>query len=196
MATTTPNLHTLQHGDVAYPPALKTCVAFRTAPILSAIGNLDLLSQNPIALFCSTKCPGDLILKTYDLAQSWRAASRLVISGFHTPIEQDCLNILLRGSQPIIHCPARSLHTLRLSPQQQQAIADHRLLLLSPFQASHSRATAALAEKRNAMIGAIAHTIVIAYAAPNSKTLALANRLIEAGKSVVILSSSSQPDPD
>ncbi len=35
------------------------------------------------------------------------------------------------------------------------------------------------------MIGAIAHTIFIAYAAPNSKTLAFAQSLIEAGKSVV-----------
>jgi hypothetical protein len=35
------------------------------------------------------------------------------------------------------------------------------------------------------MIGAIAHTIFIAYAAPNSKTLAFAQSLIEVGKSVV-----------
>jgi predicted Rossmann fold nucleotide-binding protein DprA/Smf involved in DNA uptake len=149
------------------------------------IGNLSLLQEPAIALFCSIKCPGDLILKTYDLAQALRDAEIPVISGFHTPVEQDCLKILLRGTQPIIHCPARSLHKIRLSQKQKQAIGENRLLLVSPFNTSYPRATAELAKKRNEMIGAIAHTIFIAYAAPNSKTLAFAQSLIEAGKSVV-----------
>lgn len=188
-----------EHPD--YPPGLKTCIAFKTAPTLTAIGNLNLL-QKPaigsavpevIALFCSIKCPGDLILKTYDLAQSLRDAEIPVISGFHTPIEQDCLKILLRGKQPIIHCPARSLHKMRLSPEQKQAASENRLLLISPFSTSYPRVTAELAEKRNGMIGAIAHTIFIAYAAPNSKTLVFARSLIAAGKSVVTFVSTSNP---
>ncbi|NJL02480.1 MAG: hypothetical protein HC910_18690 [Spirulinaceae cyanobacterium SM2_1_0] len=168
-----------------YPAGLKTCSAFKTAPILSAIGNLSLLQTSTIALFCSKQCPDDLILKTYDLVQALRAAGVPVISGFHSPIEQDCLKILLQGTQAIIHCPARSIHNLRFSPAQKQAVGEGRLLLISPFKASYSRATAKLAEKRNAMIGAIAHTILIAYAAPNSKTLAFAQSLIKTGKSVV-----------
>jgi hypothetical protein len=43
------------------------------------------------------------------------------------------------------------------------------------------------------MIGAIAHTIFIAYAAPNSKTLAFAQSLIAAGKAVITFDSSSNP---
>jgi predicted Rossmann fold nucleotide-binding protein DprA/Smf involved in DNA uptake len=188
-----------EHPD--YPPGLKTCIAFKTAPTLTVIGNLSLL-QKPaigsavpevIALFCSIKCPGDLILKTYDLAQALRDTEIPIISGFHTPIERDCLKILLRGTQPIIHCPARSLHTIRLSLEQKQAIGENRLLLISPFSASYPRATAELAEKRNELIGAIAHTIFIAYAAPNSKTLAFAQSLIAAGKAVVTFDSSSNP---
>jgi hypothetical protein len=53
-------------------------------------------------------------------------------------------------------------------------IDKNRLLLISPFSASYPRATAELAGKRNQMIGAIAHTLFIAYASPNSKTLAKA----------------------
>jgi predicted Rossmann fold nucleotide-binding protein DprA/Smf involved in DNA uptake len=178
-------LQTIAPDNLAYPTALKTCTAFRTAPTLNVIGNPGLLSQNAIALFCSIKCPGDLILKTYDLAQALRDEKILVISGFHTPIEQDCLKILLRGTQPIIHCPARSLHKIRLSPDQKQAIGENRLVLISPFSASYPRVTAELAGKRNEMVGAIAHTIFITYAAPNSKTLAFAQSLIEARKLVV-----------
>jgi predicted Rossmann fold nucleotide-binding protein DprA/Smf involved in DNA uptake len=182
-----------EHPD--YPTGLKTCTAFKTAPTLTAIGNLRLLQKpvdswcGAIALFCSIQCPGELILKTYDLAQSLRDKGSPVISGFHTPIEQDCLKILLRGTQPIIHCPARSLNKIRLSPEQKQAIAENRLLLISPFSASYSRATADLAQKRNEMIGAISHTVFIAHAAPNSKTQAFAQRLVQTGKSVVTFNS-------
>ncbi len=177
----------------AYPPGLKTCIAFKTAPTLNAIGNFSLLQKQTIALFCSIKCPGDLILKTYDLAQALRVAEIPVISGFHSPIEQDCLKILLRSTQPIIHCPARSLHKMSLSPEQKQAMVENRLLLISPFSASYPRATAELAEKRNEMVGAIAHTIFIAYAAPDSKTLTFAQRLIATGKSVLTFDSSINP---
>lgn len=187
------DLQIITSSDLTYPAPLRTCSVFKSAPILNAIGSLNLLQKPAIALFCSTKCPGELILKTYDLAQALRDTEIPVISGFHTPIEQDCLKILLRGTQPIIHCPARSLHKIRLSSEQKQAIGGNRLLLISPFSPSYPRVTAELAGKRNEMIGAIAHTIFIAYAAPNSKTLAFAQRLIEVGKSVVTLDSSSNP---
>lgn len=198
MAAPTLDLKSITSGDLIYPASLKTCRAFKSAPILYTIGDVNLLQKPAIALFCSKQCPGDLILKTYDLAQVLRDAEIPVIGGFHTPIEQDCLKILLHDTQPfaqrclgqIIHCPARSLHKIRLSLEHKQAIGEGRLLLLSPFKASHSRSTAELAGKRNEMIGAIAHTIFIAYASPNSKTLAFAQSLISAGKSVVTFDSS------
>jgi predicted Rossmann fold nucleotide-binding protein DprA/Smf involved in DNA uptake len=187
MSLTPTSLHTIAPNDPAYPTPLKICPAFKTPPPLNAIGNLELLAQPAIALFCSSQCPDDLIPKIHALAHALREAKILVMSGFHSPIEQDCLSILRQGTQPIIHCPARSLHTLRLSPEQAEAIAENRLLILSPFSASYDRATAKLAEKRNEMVGAIAPMIFIAYAAPNSNTLAFAQPLIQQGKSVITL---------
>jgi predicted Rossmann fold nucleotide-binding protein DprA/Smf involved in DNA uptake len=184
MSPTSPLLQTIAPDRPAYPTRLKTCSAFKTPPTLHTIGNPNLLSKPTIALFCSSQCPGDLILKTHDLAQALRDTNIPVISGFHSPIEQDCLTILLRGTQPIIHCPARSLHKIRLSPAQKQAIEENRLLLLSPFTTSYTRATSQLAEKRNQMIGAIAPLTFIAYAAPNSHTLAFAQYLIQTKRTV------------
>lgn len=193
LSITPPELQTITPSDPRYLASLTNRSAFKNPPTLSAIGNLDLLTHSPIALFCSVQCPSDLILKTHDLAQSFRDAGILIISGFHSPPEQDCLKILLQGIQPIIHCPARSLHKIRLSPEQKQSVESGRLLLISPFNASYSRATAELAEKRNEMIGVIAHTIFITYAASDSKTLSFAQRLIKAKKSVITFNSPSNP---
>jgi hypothetical protein len=35
-------------------------------PTCWAIGNLDILDMELLSLFCSIRCPGDIILKTYD----------------------------------------------------------------------------------------------------------------------------------
>ena len=72
-------------------------------------GNLRLLDQPLTAFFCSARCPWDLILKTYDLASAMREAGVPVIGGFQTPMEKECLRLLLRGSQPVVICPARSI---------------------------------------------------------------------------------------
>jgi predicted Rossmann fold nucleotide-binding protein DprA/Smf involved in DNA uptake len=185
MSTTHLDLQTISPDSPTYPIGLKTCTAFRTPPTLYAIGNLNLLTQQPIGFFCSVKCPGDLILKTYDLAQALREAQIPVISGFHSPIEQDCLTILQRGTQPIIHCYARSIHKIRLTAEQTQAIAQNRLLLLSPFSETYTRTSVELATKRNEVVGTIASATFLASAASSSKTYTFAQRLIQEHKSII-----------
>ena len=86
-----------------------------------------------LALFCSTKAPASILLQVHDLAQQWRTGGVTVISGFHSPVEQECLAVLLRGPQPVIVCPARSLDRMRLKREYKEPMAVGRLLLLSSF---------------------------------------------------------------
>jgi hypothetical protein len=84
-------------------------------PRVWSIGSLDILGRQMLGLLYSVKCPGDLILRTYDLARALRDAGFPVISGFHTLIEKDCLDLLLCGGQSVVLCPARSIHNMRLA---------------------------------------------------------------------------------
>ena len=104
-------------------------------------------------------------------------------------MEKECLLLLMRGTQPIIHCPARSLENIRLSPQQKTAIKARRLLLLAPFPAKQKRATAAQAEMRNRVVGEISSSVFIAYAASDSKTEAFARDLAAQGKPLLTFES-------
>jgi hypothetical protein len=56
-------LQTIAPDHLAYPAALKTCVAFKTPPILNAIGNLELLTQNEIASSAPSNAPVTLSSK-------------------------------------------------------------------------------------------------------------------------------------
>jgi len=110
-------------------------------------GDERLLGRRKLALICSQKCPGDVILKTYDFARLVRQSGIAMVSGFHSSIEKHCLPILLRGQDPIIIVQGQRqrLRKSRLPREWQKAIDARRLLLLSPFSKKDKRVTAELA---------------------------------------------------
>ena len=146
-------------------------------PIL-ALGNLDILTMPQLGLFCATRCPGSVILRTYDLALALREAGVPVIGGFHTPMEKECLDVLLRGQQPVVICPARNIERLRLPMSWRQPYDQGRLLVLSPFVARQRRPTTELAEHRNRFVATLATNIFVAYAGPESKTVQFCGELV------------------
>ena len=152
-------------------------------------GNLRLLDEPLTALFCSNRCPGDLILKTYDLARVMRDTGVPVIGGFQTPMERECLRLLLRGNQPVVVCPARSIDNMRIPRDWRPVLDEGRLLVLSPFPATVRRPTAGLAGQRNNSVAKLAQRVFIAHAAPGSKTEAFARTLADAGKPLLTLDS-------
>jgi predicted Rossmann fold nucleotide-binding protein DprA/Smf involved in DNA uptake len=140
-----------------------------------------------LALFCSAKAPASIILQMHDLAQQWRTGTMTVISGFHSPVEQECLAVLLRGPGPVIVCPARGLSRMRLKRGYKEPMAAGRLLLMSPFGEKVRRMTADMALTRNRFVAALADAVLIAHAQPGSKTEQLAQEVLGWGKQVYTL---------
>ena len=182
------NVTLIQPSDSAYPAAVADKLPDR--PAIAALGNFDLLRSRPLALFCSIRCPGDVILRTYDLIRALRDAGMPMIGGFHSPMEQECLTLLLRGSQPVIVCPARAIGHLRLPQVWKQALAENRLLILSPFAPRQRRPTADLARTRNLFVAALAEQILVAHAGAGSKTEAFVRQWLTWGKPVWAVASS------
>jgi len=137
-----------------------------------------------LGLFCSIKCPGELILKLFDLAKELRDREVGVISGFHAPMDKECFDILLRGKGPIAWCPARSIEGMRLKPEYRKAILEKRLFILSPFTENKRRMSAQMAERRNEIVVMFAERVFIAYADPGGKTERLCELAISLGKPV------------
>lgn len=159
----------LSPDDAQYPKDRLT-TWFNPLPPLHTIGNLDLLRLPLTALFCSRKCPGDAILKAYDLARELREKQIPVISGFHTPVEKDMLEILLKGKGPIVVCPARGLEGMRLPKAWSQAIRQGRLLLASIFDQRVDRVTKETAQQRNVLVASLVSKRVFVHVAPGGET--------------------------
>lgn len=167
----------LTPAEADWPQDLSGRLQEHTSRELWALGNLSVLHERKTALFCSARCPGDAILRTYDQAARWRDAGRCVISGFHSPIEKECLRILLRGTPPVIVCPARSLEKLRLPSAWKTPLSEGRLLIISCTPPPHDRATAELAARRNHFVAALADEHWFAHIAPGGQTERLAKTI-------------------
>lgn len=143
---------------------------------LYLLGNASLLSMAETAFFCSARCPGAAILRAHDQAAKWRDEGRCIIGGFHSPVERDCLRILLRGESPVIVCPARGLPK-RLPPEWESPLASGQLLVLSCFPETETRISTALARRRNELVAALADEAWFAHIAPGGQSDRLTRRL-------------------
>jgi hypothetical protein len=176
---------TIRQGNPAFPQALLAGLGSDAPAEFWAAGPLQPLDKPKTGFFCSSQCPGSIVLKTFDAITRMRDEGQILIGGFHSVMEWECLDILLRGRQPVIWVPARSIVGMHLKPELVPAFDAGRLLILSPFPPKDKRITATLAEARNRFVGALADRIFIPHAAPNSRTLAICDQLKSSGKQIV-----------
>ena len=177
----------LSPQDTRYPAKLRAWYGKDSLPLVHLSGNIDILctAHTPLsALFCSRDCPGSLLLPAMDLVTMLREKEKIVISGFHSPLEQEGLHILLRGKQSVIICPARSIHTMRMLSAWKQPSKENRLLVLSPFPKEKRRISRTLAWQRNQLVVSLADEIFIIYAPPASKITNLGIDAIKNNKKV------------
>jgi len=172
----------LKQSNATYPSSLQKYFSRHAPAVITGLGNLDNLKQKKLAFFCSVKCPGHLILKAHDLSQGLKQARVTVIGGFHSPIERECLTILLRGKQPVIVCPARSIKGMRIRTELKGPIEERRLLFLSPFKENKRRYTVETAIERNRFVAAIAEAVFVVHASPNSKMEKFCDEVLKLSK--------------
>ena len=167
----------LARGRPPYPDMLQARLGVNAPGTLTVIGPVALLAQRRTALFCSAHTPGDAILRARDAARRMRDEGVTVISGFHSPIEKECLRILLRGKQPIIVCPARAIQAMRIPTECRAAFDAGRVLFLSPFAKEPRRVTKESAARRNELVAALADKACIPHVSLGGQTALIAEML-------------------
>ena len=160
----------LIRSDGAFPAILLGRLGEKAPETLTAIGPVEFLVKPKTALFCSAHTPGEAILQAHDMARRLRDEGTTVISGFHSPIEKECLSILLRGKQPIIICPARAIEGMRIPVECRPAFDAGRILYLSPFTEKPRRVDRDSALYRNEIVAALADAAYLAHVQPGGDT--------------------------
>jgi hypothetical protein len=153
-------------------------------PQLATIGQLSVLDRPSIGLLCSVRCPGSIILETYEYAKRTPHDGAAIIGGFHSPMERTCLDTLLVRHVPVVYCPARRLNARGVPRAWESALAEERLLIISPFVASQRRVTRDLAHRRNCFVAALADLLFVPFAVQGGNTEAVVRGAIHRGTAV------------
>jgi len=161
----------IRQDHPAYPTRLGS-----EGPLLYARGNLSLLGKRQIGVFSSVRASGRAILRAIAWARSMSGTGFAVISGFHSPLEQECLPILMGNHVPVIVCAAREIEAYRVPPSWGEAIDAGMLLLLSSSVQSR-RITKRSSLARNELVAALADEVVVLHAEGGSNTERLAREL-------------------
>ncbi|PKO01227.1 MAG: hypothetical protein CVU42_00010 [Chloroflexi bacterium HGW-Chloroflexi-4] len=133
--------------------------------LLKGIGDLNNLKQNLMGIMCSQSCPGDLVLKGFDAAKQIRDQSITVVSGFHSSMEKDIFEILIRGNQPIVHCLAKAIEAYRIPMNLRPRVESGQLTIIAPnFPIAEKRITKATSEMCNALVLEICDQVLIIHA--------------------------------
>jgi predicted Rossmann fold nucleotide-binding protein DprA/Smf involved in DNA uptake len=148
------------------PDSARIRLGEATPPTLRIQGDRSLLNTPLLGLLCSRACPGHVILETLDRAPEWVKSNRVVISGFHSPLEQQVLRSLMRRSGRAVKVLARALDGYRAPLEEREAIAAKQLLLISSFPPNVRRTTRETALMRNRLVAALAAELVIPHATP------------------------------
>jgi predicted Rossmann fold nucleotide-binding protein DprA/Smf involved in DNA uptake len=184
------SLLSLPDSDSRYPTVLSAYLGPLTPGTITAQGDVALLDSRPLAIFCSARCPGSLIVQASDLAHALGDEGSPVIGGFHTPVERACLEILLRGRGPVILCPARGMYGT-LPGLFRKPLSEGRLLVLSFFDQRADRMTVEMAEHRNHFVAALAARVLVVHAAAGGRTEALCRQIVAWGKPLYTIESAA-----
>lgn len=180
-----PPLFPIVPTDPRYPALLTQYLGCTPPPTLRAIGNPELLLREKIGLVCSVKIPGRVILQTYEFAKHAPQGGPVMVGGFHSPMERQCLEIFLLRKVPLIICLARSIRRIRIPTSWNESLAEGRLLILSMVESKQRRPTKALAQNRNRLVAALSDRILVPYASPGGKTDDLVGQAARWGKTLL-----------
>ena len=184
----------IEQGDSDYPTVLLDRLGEASPSCLYVMGDTAILRNRLLGLVCSIQCPGSSVIKTLDAIRTLRDAGVAVIGGFHSPMEKECLDILLRGNQPVILCAARGLPGLRIGQTPRRAVKSGRLLILSPFAENIRRTTAVQAVRRNDLVAALAEAVWVPHAAPGGKTWATVRSVLRRQQPVFAFATEDNDD--
>jgi len=157
------------------------------ASALVGCGARELLGLELTAFFASRQCPGVAIRAAMDWAVQQARAKRVVVSGFHSPLEQSVLKVLMAAGSPAVVVLARPVAGATLPPEWGAALAYGHMAVVSNV-VKTSRLTQELAMHRNAVVVQLAQRVVVAHAGPGGLLAAQVGHWQQDGRLVDTLS--------
>ena len=149
--------------------------------------NSSSITENAIGFLCSRKTASSAILPSLDWAATVARGSSPIASTFHSKLEVAVLDILLRGTCPIILVLARQPYKI-LPDKLKEAVASGRLEILSV--SDDSRISKESALQANQYICEHARSLTFGFLSQESSLYPLYLQAAQSGMRTDVLASS------
>lgn len=158
----------MKPAPVILPPHCAQRVGPEFAARIVGVGETALLGEPLLGLIASRECPGQVLLETIDRAPEWVKAGRVIVSGFHSPLEQQVLRSVLRRKGRVVKVLARGMAEYRPQPEEREPLTAGRMLVITACSPEARRTTRETALARNRLVLTLSAEIVIPYVADGS----------------------------
>ena len=163
----------------------KSSLLFWQKKGVAGVGDMALLEQPLTAFFASRLCSGRAIRVAMDWAIEQARSKNPLIGGFHSPLEQSVLEVVLAAHAPVVIVVARQLHAASLP-------AACRMAQGNASRYSHrgkcgryaQRLTAEQAIRRNHWIAQRAANIVVAEVSPEGNLATCVAQWVSEGRMI------------
>lgn len=147
---------------------------------METLGNISLLDLHKVGYFASGTIATMSVMPTLDWASEVAKRDDVaIVSGFHSKLEREVLDFLLRGKCGIVCVLARSIY--RNIPDKFQAAYDAgRVLFVSNNKSISTMTSRRLCQARNEYVAEISDELVFSSLTPESSLypLSLTNKTI------------------
>lgn len=135
---------------------------------METLGNTSLLERKKIGYFASSKIASLSVLPTLDWASEVAKREDVaIVSGFHSKMEREVLDFLLRGKCGIICVLARAIYKT-IPGKFREAYSAGRVLFIAPVKTSATRTSRHLCQQRNEYVASISDALVFSSITPKS----------------------------
>jgi predicted Rossmann fold nucleotide-binding protein DprA/Smf involved in DNA uptake len=132
------------------------------------VGNIALLTGYSLGLISSRECPGHVLLETLARVPEWVQADRVIVSGFHSPLEQQVLRSVLRRKGRVVKALAHGMTEYRPTTEEREPLAAGRMLVITACPPEVRRTTRETALARNRLVLALSAETTFPYIADGS----------------------------
>ena len=140
---------------------------------METLGNCLLLDRKKIGYFASSKIAALSVLPTLDWATEVAKRDDVaIVSGCHSKMEREVLDILLKGRCGIICVLARPIYKV-IPEKYRDAFAQDRVLFISHITTKSTMTSRHLCQKRNEYIASISNELVFSSLTPESSLYSL-----------------------
>ena len=140
---------------------------------MKTLGNTSLLERKKIGYFASGTIDSQSVLPTLDWAAEVAKRDEVaIVSGFHSKMEREVLDILLKGQCNIICVLARPIYKI-IPNKYRNAYSQDRVLFISHNTAKSTMTSRYLCQKRNEYIALISDELVFSSLSPESSLFSL-----------------------